>query len=121
MRSRVRPVNAAGVAAGPNALRGSGPNRSHALERALPCCRAYRIVAIRKEDEDDPPPVEVGSLYSIPIETMNGIRSEKQELRPGSKACEHNLRNGYAIVSVSFGEVLEDEPVIPSYGNLWNL
>jgi hypothetical protein len=52
---------------------------------------------------------------------MNGIRSEKQELRPGSKACEHNLRNGYAIVSVSFGEVLEDEPVIPSYGNLWNL
>src|ERR1700740_1031485 len=28
-------VGAAGVAAGPNALRGSGPNRSHALESAL--------------------------------------------------------------------------------------
>jgi len=27
VRSRVRPVDAAGVAAGPNALRGSGPNR----------------------------------------------------------------------------------------------
>ena len=35
VRSRVRPVDAAGVAAGPNALRGSGPNRSHALEGAL--------------------------------------------------------------------------------------
>src|ERR1700746_3209341 len=35
VRSRVRPVDAAGVAAGPNALRGSGPNRSHALESAL--------------------------------------------------------------------------------------
>jgi hypothetical protein len=27
VRSRVRPVGAAGVAAGPNALRGTGPNR----------------------------------------------------------------------------------------------
>jgi hypothetical protein len=35
VRSRVRPVNAAGVAVGRNALRGSGPNRSHALESAL--------------------------------------------------------------------------------------
>jgi hypothetical protein len=35
VRSRVRPVDAAGVAAGPNALRGSGPNRSHAFESAL--------------------------------------------------------------------------------------
>ena len=35
VRSRVRPVDAAGVAAGPNALRGSGPNRSHGLESAL--------------------------------------------------------------------------------------
>jgi hypothetical protein len=35
VRSRVRPVDAAGVAAGPNALCGSGPNRSHALESAL--------------------------------------------------------------------------------------
>src|SRR6476620_4029619 len=35
VRSRVRPVGAAGVAAGPNALRGSGPNRSHALGSAL--------------------------------------------------------------------------------------
>ena len=35
VRSRVRPVGAAGVAAGPNALRGSGPNRSPALESAL--------------------------------------------------------------------------------------
>ena len=31
VRSRVRPVDAARVAAGPNALRGSGPNRFHAL------------------------------------------------------------------------------------------
>jgi len=35
VRSRVRPVDAADVAAGPNALRGSGPNRSHALGSAL--------------------------------------------------------------------------------------
>jgi len=35
VRSRVRPVDAARVAAGPNALRGSGPNRSHAFEYAL--------------------------------------------------------------------------------------
>src|SRR5262245_38127738 len=32
VRSRVRPVGAAGVAAGPNALRGAGPNRKPALE-----------------------------------------------------------------------------------------
>src|SRR5271166_5290545 len=31
VRSRVRPVDAADVAAGPNALRGSGPQQSHAL------------------------------------------------------------------------------------------
>jgi hypothetical protein len=31
VRSRVRPFDATGVAAGPNALRGSSPNRSHAL------------------------------------------------------------------------------------------
>jgi hypothetical protein len=31
----VRPVDAAGVAAGPNALRGSGPNRSPALESVM--------------------------------------------------------------------------------------
>ena len=35
MRSRVRPVDAARVAAGPNAVRGSGPNRFHALGRAM--------------------------------------------------------------------------------------
>jgi hypothetical protein len=35
VRSRVRPVTAAGMAAGPNALRGSGPNRKLALESAL--------------------------------------------------------------------------------------
>jgi len=35
VRSRVRPVDAAGVAAGPNALRGSGPNRTPALGSAL--------------------------------------------------------------------------------------
>ena len=31
VRSRVRPVDAAGVAAGPNALRGSGPKQKDAL------------------------------------------------------------------------------------------
>jgi hypothetical protein len=31
VRSRVRPVDAAGVAAGPNALGGSGPKQTHAL------------------------------------------------------------------------------------------
>src|SRR5216684_2820662 len=31
--SRVRPVDAAGVAAGPNALRGSGPKQSRALSK----------------------------------------------------------------------------------------
>ena len=35
VRSRVRPVDAACMAAGPNALRGSGPNPSHAFKYAL--------------------------------------------------------------------------------------
>src|ERR1700704_1084383 len=35
VRSRVRPVDAAGVAAGPNALRGSSPKQKRALEGAL--------------------------------------------------------------------------------------
>src|SRR5262245_57215461 len=35
VRSCVRPVCAARMAAGPNALRGSGPNRNHAFEDAL--------------------------------------------------------------------------------------
>jgi hypothetical protein len=35
VRSRVRPVDAAQVAAGLNALRGSGPNRKHALKSAM--------------------------------------------------------------------------------------
>src|SRR5262249_3348354 len=33
--SCVRPVDAARMAAGPNALRGSGPNRNHAFEDAM--------------------------------------------------------------------------------------
>jgi len=35
VRSRVRPVCAARVAAGPNAVRGLGPNPSHAFKDAL--------------------------------------------------------------------------------------
>src|SRR5262245_10585591 len=35
VRSCVRPVDAARLAAGPNALRGSGPNRKHAFEDAM--------------------------------------------------------------------------------------
>lgn len=35
VRSRVRPVDAAGAAAGSNALRGSNPNREHALGSAV--------------------------------------------------------------------------------------
>jgi hypothetical protein len=35
VRSRVRPVDAADVAAGPNALRGSGPNPSRAFDDAM--------------------------------------------------------------------------------------
>jgi len=35
VRSRVRPVDAARLAAGPNAVRGSGPNRNGALRSAL--------------------------------------------------------------------------------------
>ena len=43
VRSRVRPVDAAGVAAGPNALRGSGPNRSACTFR---CVRPKRVLPI---------------------------------------------------------------------------
>ena len=35
VRSRVRPVDAARMAAGPNALRGSGPNPSRAFDNAM--------------------------------------------------------------------------------------
>jgi len=35
VRSCVRPVDAARMAAGPNAQRGSGPNPSHAFEDAI--------------------------------------------------------------------------------------
>ena len=55
MRSRVRPVDSAGVATGPNALRGSVPNRSHALGSALTLAgspdhhRAINIRAVNLE------------------------------------------------------------------------
>jgi len=55
----VRPVDAARMAAGPNAVCGSGPNPKHAFEdmltqagsprpqsRFVPCCLAYRMTAM---------------------------------------------------------------------------
>jgi hypothetical protein len=73
-------------------------------------------VAIIKEHEDDPPPIEPGAIYSIPQALVDGIASPKEELRPDSKAYVHNQASGYTVVSIRFGEVLNDQEVIPK---LW--
>jgi hypothetical protein len=73
-------------------------------------------VAIRKEHEDDPPAIEPGALYGIPQTVVDGIASPPEELRPGSKAYVHNQTSGYTVVSIRFGEVLNDQEVIPK---LW--
>jgi hypothetical protein len=70
------------------------------------------IVAIRKEVENDPPPIELGSIYSVPQQLL----SDKEELTPGSLAYEHNQTSGFPITRIYFGDVLKDEQVIPK---LW--
>jgi hypothetical protein len=73
-------------------------------------------LAIRKEDEDNPPAIAPGAIYSIPQEQVDGTWSPEENLRPGSKAFEHNQQSGYTVVNVRFREVLEGEEVIPK---LW--
>ena len=55
VRSRVRPVDAAGMAAGPNALRGSCPNREHPFKDGLTQAGSLNprklIVSASKPDE----------------------------------------------------------------------
>src|SRR6266403_2070930 len=75
-----------------------------------------KTVAIRKEHEDDPPAIEPGAIYSIPQTLVDGIASPTEELRPGSMAYVHNQKSGYTVVSIRFGEVLNDQEVIPK---LW--
>ena len=73
-------------------------------------------LAIRKEDEDNPPAIAPGAIYSIPQEQVDGTWSPEENLRLGSKAFEHNQQSGYTVVNVRFREVLEGEEVIPK---LW--
>jgi hypothetical protein len=73
-------------------------------------------VAIRKEHEDNPPPIAPGAIYSIPRKQVDGVLSPEISLRPGSKAFEHNQQSGYTVVNVSFRDVLDGEEVIP---RLW--
>jgi hypothetical protein len=74
------------------------------------------MVAIRKEDEDNPPPIAPGAIYGIPRELIEGAWSTEENLRPGSKAFDHNQQSGYTVVNVRFREVLDGEEVIPK---LW--
>jgi hypothetical protein len=75
-------------------------------------------VAIKKEHEGNPPPIEPGAIYGIPREQIDGVWTPEEELRPGSKAYEHNQKSGYTIVKIRFGEVIADQEVIPK---LWHL
>jgi hypothetical protein len=79
-----------------------------------------RMIAIRKEHENDPPPAEPGAIYSIPQEVIDGVPEMKQELTPGSKAYLHNQVNGYPTVDIRFGkgEILDSQPIIPTLHQL---
>jgi hypothetical protein len=73
-------------------------------------------VAIRKRDEDNPPPIAPGAIYSIPQELVDGVLSPEEGFRPGSRAFEHNQQSGYTVITLRFREVLDGEDVIPK---LW--
>ena len=55
-----------------------------------------KMVAMRKEDEDDPPSIQRGAIYSIPQEVVDGIPSTKEAFRHDSKAFERNQKSGFS-------------------------
>jgi hypothetical protein len=67
------PVDTAGVAAGPNTLRGSGPNRSHALESALTQTGSQRRGLQRIAD----------TLDAVPFVTICNLASLNAAMRGG--------------------------------------
>jgi hypothetical protein len=83
------------------------------------------MMAIRPEDEDDPPPCGPGTIYGIPrVTNADGVViCEERDPRPGSKAWLHNQQNGYATVEILFGkgEVFEKQPIIPTLRELAQL
>src|SRR5215470_14152456 len=85
------------MAAGPNALRGPGPNRSHAFEDAL---RA--IVLIRQFVWT----AEVCPWRTLPCPVMGRPPEFLQPLAQGRNAC----LSGRIVCSISPGEKILDQP-----------
>jgi len=82
-------------------------------------------IAIREDQEDDPPPAGPGTIYFIATHKRadGTVLSQQRPLRPGTKAFVHNQNNGYQTVDVCFGkgEIFEDQSVIPTLKQLAEL
>jgi hypothetical protein len=83
------------------------------------------VIAIREDQEDDPPDAPPGATFMLAGKTTKDgtVVSVAREPRLGSKAYIHNQSNGYAAVEILFGrgEVFENQPIIPTLRELADL
>jgi hypothetical protein len=85
----------------------------------------YRVIAIREDQEDNPPGATTGAifmLYGI-IAADGTVIQVAREPRIGTRAYVHNQRNGYPSIEIKFekGEAFEDKPIIPTLRELAEL
>jgi hypothetical protein len=85
----------------------------------------HRIIAIREDQEDNPPSAPPGAIFMLCgiIAADGAVIQERREPRTGTRAYFHNQRNGYPSVEIKFGkgEAFEDEPIIPTLRELAEL
>jgi len=83
------------------------------------------VVAIREDQEENPPICAPGSIYMLlGITSEDGsVVSVAREPRPGTKAYLHNQRNGYSPIDIMFGkgEAFENQAIIPTLRELAQL
>ncbi len=85
----------------------------------------HAVIAIREEDEDNPPSIGPGAIFMLGgCTTKEGVVvSVAREPRVGTKAYIHNQNNGYATVNVMFakGDAFKNQSIVPTLRELAEL
>jgi hypothetical protein len=86
---------------------------------------SHRIIAIREDQEDNPPSASPGAIFMLCgiIAADGTVIQVARAPRIGTRAYIHNQHNGYPSVEIKFGkgEAFEDEPIIPTLRELAEL
>jgi hypothetical protein len=88
--------------------------------------RSYHVVVgIREDQENDPPPVAPGTLYSVGgLRAADGtVIGGPRSPRPGTKSYIHNQNSGFPGIEISFakGEPFQGLSILPTLKQLAEL